>query len=649
MKRTISLLLALTMVLLSLTGCVRVPVKTYAKAKATAAPAAIATAAPAAEPTAAPAAEPTAAPAAAPTAEPAAAPTAEPTTEPAAAPTNAPAPVAEPAETWADIDRDFFREYLKTDITSLHQLVKDPAAFGIDYDSVERSLGTYKEDADREWYLFIEDTLRRMDALDQSTLSAQDKMAFDTVYQFCQWELEGEEFYGYFEPLTELTGIQTDIPIIFWFYELKTKQDVEDYLTLLADLPRFFDELLEYERYRAEVLHIFMLESSLDAIIENDIQPILEARETSFLIPLFQERVAKVAGLTQEEIQAYEERNVALVINDYYQAYLNLKEGLEALRPYCREPMGVKATGDEKYLRWFAYQLKNRCSEEADPKAVADLLYSSLNKTIDLYSNAYKHGGGQPKVTSVGSVDDNIAYLKSVLDPLLPPIPQVEVEYEDMPSELREGRSTAFYLVAPFDEWQINHIVVADPENLDNLISTLAHEGFNGHLYQYMYHRSMPGLSRSQQLIQGTAYSEAWSQYSERLFAQNCGSKFNTYDLVLDHTNGIIFYALLFYLSVRVNYFGDSFNDAYRTFSGYFRISKNDFKEKYFNTFIVGNPFYGIPYAYGYARIIDLHDRAQKTLGKKYDQKVFDTQYLSYGPSYFNLLAERLEQWEKEQ
>ena len=101
--------------------------------------------------------------------------------------------------------------------------------------------------------------------------------------------------------------------------------------------------------------------------------------------------------------------------------------------------------------------------------------------------------------------------------------------------------------------------------------------------------------------------------------------------------------------SVRVNYFGDSFNDAYRTFSGYFRISKNDFKEKYFNTFIVGNPFYGIPYAYGYARIIDLHDRAQKTLGKKYDQKVFDTQYLSYGPSYFNLLAERLEQWEKEQ
>ena len=634
MKRTISLLLAIIMVLLSLTGCIRVKSRKAAE-----------TAAPTEKSTVAPAVTPEPLPTEGPTAEPTAEPTETP--EPTAEPTPSPEPL--PPQNWADIDMDFFREYLKTDITSLHQLVKDPAAYGIDYDSVERSLGTYKEDPDREWYVFIENTLRRMDAVDQSTLSEQDKMAFDTLYQYCQWELEGEEFYGYYEPLTELTGIQTDMPIVFWFYELRTRQDVDDYLTLLADMPRFFDELLEYERYRAEVLNIFMPEASLDAVIKNDIKPILEARETSFLIPLFNERVAKVEGLTQEEIQAYEERNVALVTNDYYQAYLDLKEGLEDLRPYCREAKGVKATGDEKYLRWFAYQLKNRCSEEADPKTVANLLYESLTKTIDLYSDAYKHGGDQPTVTSVGSLDDNIAYLKSVLDPLLPPIPEVEVEYEDMPSELREGRSTAFYLVAPFDEWQINHIVVADPENLDNLISTLAHEGFNGHLYQYMYHRSMPGLSLSQQLIQGTAYSEAWSQYSERLFALNCGSKFNTYDLVLDHTNSIIFYALLFYLSIRVNYFGDRFIDAYRTFNGYFRVTQDVFRKKYYDTFIVGNPFYGIPYAYGYARIIDLHDNAQKALGKKYDQKVFDTQYLNYGPTYFNLLAERLEQWEKEQ
>lgn len=607
MKRLVSLLLALVMIF-NLTACIRIPARKGAEATA--------------------------------------APTAESTPEPT------PEPL--PDETWADIDMDFFREYLKSDLTTLHQMVKDPAAMGIDYDSVERSLGSFKQESDREWYAYEERLLARMDHLDKSTLSEQDKLAYDTLRQYLEWELEGEEFYGYYEPLTEITGIQTDIPIVFWFYELNTKQDVEDYLTLLADLPRFFGELLDYERYRAEVLHIFMPKASLTNIIENDITPILEARETSFLIPLFNERVAKVPGLTEEEIKAYEARNLSLVTNDYYQAYLDLKNGLEALRPYCREPQGVKAMGDEKYLRWFAYQLKITCDEEADPAAIANRLKDSMDKTLSMFLISAKLGGTDPRVTSVGTVDENIEYLKKQLDPLLPPIPEVEVEYEDMPEELRQGNSTAFYLIPPYDNWQLNHIVVADPENITNLISTLAHEGFNGHLYQYMYHRSMPGLSMTQQLLEGTAYAEAWSQYSERLFAFHCGSSFKAADLQFDHTFTIVFYALLFYLSIRVNYFGDSLVTAFQTFNetlnqmGY-GIAQDSFTSAYFDPYIVGNPFYGMTYAYGYARIIELHDIAKTTMGSKYDQKTFDTQYLSYGPTYFNLLADRLEQWEKEQ
>ncbi|MBQ3486802.1 MAG: hypothetical protein IJA71_00810, partial [Clostridia bacterium] len=198
MKRTIALLLAL-MMLLSLAACIRVPSSNKA-AQATAAP------------------EITAEPTAEPTEEPTAEPTAEPTPEPT------PEPVYD--EIWADIDRDFFKEYLSSDITSLHQLVKDPAKYGIDYDEVERSLGTYKQDEDREWYAFIEKTLSRMDRVDPRSLSDQEKLAYDTVRQFCELEMEGEEFYGYYEPLTPYTGIQADLPLVFWFYELNSKQDV---------------------------------------------------------------------------------------------------------------------------------------------------------------------------------------------------------------------------------------------------------------------------------------------------------------------------------------------------------------------------------------------------------------------------------------
>ena len=53
-------------------------------------------------------------------------------------------------------------------------------------------------------------------------------------------------------------------------------------------------------------------------------------------------------GLTAVERAAYKARNRALVVNEYYEAYRDLKAGLEALRPYCREAVGVKATTTEK-------------------------------------------------------------------------------------------------------------------------------------------------------------------------------------------------------------------------------------------------------------------------------------------------------------
>ena len=172
-----------------------------------------------------------AAPKTKPTPEPTAEPTPEPTAEPTLGPTAEPVAesAAEPAaDSWAAIDRDFFREYLSSDLTTVHQLVKDPAKYGIDYDSVERSLGSYRQDPDREWYVFEEGLLARMDKLDRSALSEQDQLAYDTLRQYLLWELEGEEFYGYYEPLTPYTGIQADLPLVFWFYELNSKQDVED-------------------------------------------------------------------------------------------------------------------------------------------------------------------------------------------------------------------------------------------------------------------------------------------------------------------------------------------------------------------------------------------------------------------------------------
>ncbi len=76
---------------------------------------------------------------------------------------------------------------------------------------------------------------------------------------------------------------------------------------------------------------------------------------------------------------------------------------------------------------------------------------------------------------------------------------------------------------------------------------------------------------------------------------------------------------------------------------------KEAFRKDIYDPFIIGHPFYYMPYAYGYARLVNLIDVAQQTLGDRFDEKAFLAQYLSYGPSYFNLLSDRLDQWAAEQ
>ena len=578
-----------------------------------------------------------------PTAEPAAAPAAEPTTEPAAAPAAEPA-----ADSWAAIDRDFFREYLSSDLTSLHQLVKDPAKYGIDYDSVERSLGSYRQDSDREWYVFEEGLLQRMDKLDRSALSAQDQLAYDTLHQYLLWDLEGEEFYGYYEPLTPYTGIQADLPLVFWFYDLNNRQDVEDYFTLLADVPRFFGELLEYEQYRAEKLGIFMTEVNLDAVLD-DIDKIIKAKDTIFLIPLFMESLEKVDSLTEEEIKAYGEKNVSLLTNEFNQAFVDLKAGLEALRPYCREPKGVRETGNEQYSRWFEYQLRISCDEDEVPDYLANLLMTYGRDFLSKALKAYQTAGNHENF-SMGTVEENVAYLRSILDPLLPALPEdLNVRYEEVAEELKEVASPAFYLIPAFDDWQNNMIGLNEPQNARNLLSTLAHEGFNGHLYQYVYHRSMPGLSLTQQLLESTAYAEAWSQFSESMLADHVDKKYTVADLQADHYGSQCVVELVAYWTIRVNCFGDSFDKVYAQMGRLLGEDKETFRKEIYEPFIIGHPFYYIPYAYGYARLVNLIDVAQQKLGDRFDEKAFLAQYLSYGPSSFNLLADRLDKWVAEQ
>lgn len=656
-KRIIAWLLVCLFALSSLTGCIKLPIR-IPLPKITFGYTAAPTEAPVAQTTPVPPStepDPTAAPEA--TEAPAAIEAPVEPTEAPAEPTEAPAEPAAPndaektaaSEAFAAFDRQFFLDYLSDDLTSVKQFLKHPENFGIDVTTLENSLGSYLEDEDDETEAWYTEKLEALHAIDRSALTEKEQFAYDIIERSCTNALALNEYYGMYEPLDIYTGIQSDLPLEFWLFDIYNKFDAESYLDLLADVPRFYSELLTYEQYRAEK-GWFMTENALDQVLE-DLDEIINARETIFLISTYNAAVDELTDLTEAEKTALKERNHSLLVNEFYQAHVDLKAGLEALRPSCRKPQGAASCKDPLMLEYYEKRLETLCSDNKTTDEIAQILYEQVLRSYREYYDAlnklsYDVDPYETKVTE-GTIAANVDYLHNLLDPLLPALPEVVVTYREVPEEMHELLSPAFYLNPSFDEWQDNLIVINQPEKEEQILFTLAHEGFNGHLYQFIYHRSMEDLSWSQQILESTAYAEAWSQESERLLALHATGSQKAPVLTAIHAYKQFVTTLICYCGVAVNYtegmtpkkLGDY---LYKTFGFSRELGPELFSDA------VDAPFYIINYAYSYARLQDIQEKMQTKLGKAFDEKAFLKAYLDCGPAPFDMIESKLNVWADE-
>ena len=571
-------------------------------------------------------------------------PTPKPTPEPTEEPTPTPEPGPSASELLKQLDDDFFMEYVTTDLSTLKQYVKHPADLGIDVNEVEITWGSFAKEEDDETIEWYQEMYDRLMKIDRSQLSAAEQMTYDCMQRDFEQTIASGNYYGCYEPLRAIVGLQTNLPLEFWFFDINNKWDAEAYLTLLADVPRFYADLLAYEQYRSSI-GLFMTEESLDGV-KKDLDDIINVRDSIFLIKTFNDAIDSLTDVTPEEAADLKARNLSLLTNEFYQAHVDLKEGLEALRSTCREPLGASFSGNDLYKEYYVETLISTCNDNKNVKEIADLLSAQMRSSLsDVYRIAGELGY-YPEYVKITSrdMDTDIADLHAFLDPVLPEIPEVNVVYKNVPEELSEMLSPAMYLVPAFDDWQNNLIILNKPEEDDQLLNTLAHEGFNGHLYQYMYHRSM-GISRTQMLLETTAYAEAWSQESERLLATYAGGKYNAKELMFEHSWNQYVLMLEAYCSVLVNgldYDLAEFTDYIKTIRV---IGGDEELAEYLYQFSVNNPFYYMNYAYSYARLQDIYNKAKQKLGDAFDEKAFFKAYLDCGPAPFDLIEARIDEW----
>ena len=222
-----------------------------------------------------------------------------------------------------------------------------------------------------------------------------------------------------------------------------------------------------------------------------------------------------------------------------------------------------------------------------------------------------------------------------------PPISSVDFEIRSVHKSMEEFLSPAFYLTPPMDTGTPNVIYINHGRQISNLelFTTLAHEGFPGHLYQTIYFgRQNP--SHIRYLIDYSGYVEGWATYVESYAYSYAASYLSPEEASaytrlswLNRSVNLCIYSLL---DVGIHYRGWTPAQAAR-FLNLFGIRDAHVTAEIYR-YIAETPANYLKYYVGYLNFLDLKEEQQALLGENFDLKAFHQQILSIGPVQFPVL-----------
>lgn len=542
---------------------------------------------------------------------------------------------SEADEEFEAISKEIFISVATSDGFSYHQFIKDPSVFGIDESEVERGWGDFSIEAHEADYKENEELLNRLSKIDRESLTRVNATAYDTLIETLELTNSFKDYYYYSEPLETLNGNHTMLPLMMTMYEIATKADLDDYMYLLEDMPRYISSIADFEAEKAE-RGLFMTEDALDTVLES-IGNFIDSGEDCFLIGFIDETLENgVEGIGAEEAAQYSKRNRECVLENIIGAYSELEKTLSSIRDKCSPFVGASARGDDA-KRYFAASIKNKAACNMEPTEMADLLDETATTLITklmqiIYKDRDAVNDFGKNITS-GKPEDDITYLLELIKPIYPMIPEQKIDYISVPEAVADDFSPAAYLISAFDDSSRNIVITNPTAETRTLLLTMAHECFPGHLYQTQYFRN-GSFPLAQQIAAPSGYSEGWAVFSELIVASKA-DRYGVNACLLEQYNSIACNIVIpAYISLKVNYYGWGKAEIEEYLSPY---GLND--SAYIDIihgYAVNMPDYFFNYAMGFANTYRIYHKVNPKTDA--ELKAFFSEYLSLGPCCFDVL-----------
>lgn len=543
-------------------------------------------------------------------------------------------------EKFSEYTNNLFKDAVTDDTLTLHSYLKNPKNYGItDYNL---TLGGYDFD-NLDPTKDITDGLNELKTFDRNTLSNKQKIIYDELLQYFNTELEYSDLYMFETNLSQTIGLQVQLPIIFAEYTFSEEKDIIEYLAIISDTDRFMQNLCEYETLRSKQGY-FMEDNLADKIIEQ-CQEFVNNTDNNCLISSFNERLETLSGISDEKKTEYKAQNETAVNEHVIKGYNTLIDTLKSLKGsnkykggLCNYPNGDK---------YYEYILK---SDSGWSKSV-DEFDKLLDKYIandlgDARSILLKSPELTDKIESFESditdPDSILKDLKSHIDDVYPKTPELNWTIKYVPDSLKDYASPAMYFTPQIDNIDINSIYInTGSSDTSNLYTTLAHEGYPGHMYQITYFESSnPDLVRY--LIEPGGYVEGWATYAEINSYSYIKSSNPDLNTLCSLNNSITLY-MYAKVDIGVNHYGWDCDDVL-TYLANWGLDEKEIAQEMYDS-MVSEPGNYCKYVLGYLGFMELKNTASEKLGDKFNLKEFHKYVLDYGPVQFDILFNNLDAW----
>lgn len=518
---------------------------------------------------------------------------------------------------------------------------------------------------------------KEMDSLTQklttfanTTRSQQEKFTYLLLSKYYSQQQQLANYPFYEELLGPTSGVQSNLPITLSEYPLHTKNDVKTYLALLTQIPEYFDNVIAYEEARSNLLSQtpdFILQDTQKNLISfvDDLK-----NNQNCFIQTFQERIGKIKSLSPREQERFTKQNAEYIKKYVLPAFSKLLSYVDQTLlnsnqqnrnsstsnlsqsssrnkkelPDINIPYGLSSFSNGK--NYYKLLASINTGSDKSPAEMITQTESLLKSTLE---RVKKIALENPDIYLYYCDHPATSYLQtpeSILDSLAlqirkdyPELPKTPVyEIKTVPQSLSSQLSPAFYMIPNIDNDQENTIYI-NPlyTNIQKgtLFTTLAHEGFPGHLYQTLYFNSThPTLIRH--TLDYPGYVEGWATYVELNSFPYMNLPNASPELIeLYKADTIISLALSSRMDLGVNYENWTLSDANNFFQ---KLGFNTYYTADLYAYVVESPATYLRYFIGYLEIEELKTDYQNLKLNHFTPKEFHQQLLTLGPADFKTL-----------